>query len=319
MDNVDKISTSLVGSYGAVNPLVSVITPVFNAEKYLVACVESILAQTYGTFELFLVDDASTDSSPEIMKSLAERDRRIKLLFLEQNGGAARARNKGLELANGVFIAFVDADDLWSPEKLNRQLISFSLRPELGIIGTNGRIIDSHGNLQHRCIRAEKIRCGRVSLADFILQGLPLMTSSVVVRRECLEQHGFFKEMYRLVEDYELWMRIVPSHEVEIIDEELIFYRQHDSNSSANSFNVRYHKIQVFENEVLPKIETLGDQAGAFILKLQRMYISLGRMFAKAGKSSEADFYYAKAFNLGSSRLMCARAFFYRTINRLSS
>lgn len=102
--------------------LVSIVTPVYNAEKFLRQNIESVLSQSYTNFEMLLVDDCSTDNSRSILDEYAEKDNRIKPIFLSKNGGAAVARNAALKKATGRFIAFLDSDDLWRPEKLKKQM-----------------------------------------------------------------------------------------------------------------------------------------------------------------------------------------------------
>lgn len=102
--------------------LVSIITPSYNAEKYLVHTIESVLAQTYQNWEMLIVDDCSPDNANQLIKSYAAKDSRIKLIKLEHNSGAAVARNKAIALAEGRFIAFLDSDDRWLPHKLETQL-----------------------------------------------------------------------------------------------------------------------------------------------------------------------------------------------------
>lgn len=102
--------------------LVSIITPVYNSESYICETINSVINQTYPCWELILVDDCSVDSSINVIKPFIERDSRIKLINLSQNSGAAVARNKGIEFANGRYIAFLDSDDLWLPHKLELQL-----------------------------------------------------------------------------------------------------------------------------------------------------------------------------------------------------
>ncbi|MBR0480613.1 glycosyltransferase family 2 protein [Candidatus Saccharibacteria bacterium] len=101
--------------------LVSIVTPVFNAEKYLEETVKSVQTQTYSNWELFLINDGSTDNSLKIAKNLAKTDKRIKVISIK-NSGAAVARNTGIEQAKGDYLCFIDADDLWKPEKLEKQL-----------------------------------------------------------------------------------------------------------------------------------------------------------------------------------------------------
>lgn len=97
---------------------VSVITPMYNCEKFISETIESVLNQTYTNWEMIIIDDCSTDKSKQIVKQYIERDKRIRLIALNENSGAAVARNKGIEVSSGRFIAFLDGDDLWEPNKL---------------------------------------------------------------------------------------------------------------------------------------------------------------------------------------------------------
>ena len=96
---------------------VSVITPMYNCEKFISETIESVLNQTYTNWEMIIIDDCSTDKSKQIVKQYIERDKRIRLIALNENSGAAVARNKGIEVSSGRFIAFLDGDDLWEPNK----------------------------------------------------------------------------------------------------------------------------------------------------------------------------------------------------------
>lgn len=103
-------------------PLVSVITPAYNAARFIDETIESVLSQTYTNWEMIIVDDCSTDNTVEIVQSYMKKDNRIKLFQLEKNSGSGVARNKAMDEAQGRFIAFLDSDDLWLPEKLSRQI-----------------------------------------------------------------------------------------------------------------------------------------------------------------------------------------------------
>ena len=101
---------------------VSVITPMYNCEKFISETIESVLNQTYTNWEMIIIDDCSTDKSKQIVKQYIERDKRIRLIALNENSGAAVARNKGIEVSSGRFIAFLDGDDLWESNKLEKQI-----------------------------------------------------------------------------------------------------------------------------------------------------------------------------------------------------
>ena len=106
-----------------INNLVSIITPAYNSSKYISEAIESVIAQTYKNWEMIIVDDASQDGTYEILNNYANKDKRIKTIFLEKNYGAAYARNRAIEYAQGRYVAFLDSDDLWKKEKLEKQLI----------------------------------------------------------------------------------------------------------------------------------------------------------------------------------------------------
>ena len=124
--------------------LVSIITPIYNAEKFLVETIESVKSQTYQNWEMILVDDCSKDSSEEIIKKYALDDKRIKYFKMSTNSGAAKTRNKALEEAKGKYIAFLDADDLWSKEKLTKQ-ISFMKEKKIGFSFSGYTVMSEEG------------------------------------------------------------------------------------------------------------------------------------------------------------------------------
>src|SRR5690625_3661748 len=103
-------------------PLVSVITPAYNAERFIAEAIESVRKQTYTNWEMIIVNDCSTDRTVQIVESYQKKDKRIKLYHLQKNSGSGVARNKAMDEANGRFLAFLDSDDLWLPEKLERQI-----------------------------------------------------------------------------------------------------------------------------------------------------------------------------------------------------
>lgn len=125
------------------NELISIITPVYNSEKYIADTINSVLAQTYTNWEMLIADDCSSDNSAEIIKKYT--DSRIKYFRLETNSGAAIARNKALEKAKGNYIAFLDSDDAWKPEKLEKQL-KFMMEKDVGFSFTGYEIIRDKKN-----------------------------------------------------------------------------------------------------------------------------------------------------------------------------
>ena len=106
----------------SIEKLVSIITPNYNCEKYISQTIESVLAQTYANWEMIIVDDCSTDNSYQIALEYAKKDKRIHVYKNEINSGAAKSRNVAIQMAQGDYVAFLDSDDLWAPEKLEKQL-----------------------------------------------------------------------------------------------------------------------------------------------------------------------------------------------------
>lgn len=131
--------------------LVSIITPAYNAEQYLSITIESILSQTYQNWELLISNDCSTDNTKKIAESYADKDNRIKVINAQRNGGVSAARNIAMEHATGKYIAFVDSDDLWHPEKLEKQ-ISFMKKNNYAFTYTSYQMIDKTGQKLNRYI-----------------------------------------------------------------------------------------------------------------------------------------------------------------------
>ena len=123
-------------------PLVSVIMPVYNGEKYLAEAIDSILGQSFTDFEFLIVDDGSQDNSAEIIRSYEKRDRRIRFIQLERNMGAAAARNRGIAAATGKFITMMDCDDISLPERLQKQVDFMQSNPEIGAVGVCGQAVN---------------------------------------------------------------------------------------------------------------------------------------------------------------------------------
>ena len=124
---------------------ISVITPLYNAENYIRKTIKSVLNQSYDNLEMIIIDDLSTDNSRNVVKEYAAKDDRIKLIELQKNQGAAVARNTGIEKASGKYIAFIDSDDLWEPDKLETQL-EFMEKNNYSFTFTSLRFIDDQGN-----------------------------------------------------------------------------------------------------------------------------------------------------------------------------
>jgi len=184
-------------------PLVSVIMPSYNESGYIATAIQSVLAQTFDTFELIVVDDASTDGTPEIVASFA--DPRIRLLVSPSNRGAAACRNAAVENASGSYLALHDADDISEPDRLARQVAFLEANPEIDILGTSTRWIDAKG----KTIGVSVPETSHEAICACPLRGFGIAHASIVMRREVMEAIGGYDPELRRSEDYGFLLRCV--------------------------------------------------------------------------------------------------------------
>lgn len=207
--------------------LVSVITPVYNKERYLDACIGSVLGQTYPGWELILVDDCSADASFEILQGYARKDPRIRCERLARNAGAAAARNRALSLARGRYVAFLDADDIWMPDKLARQ-VDFLSRRGAGFCYTAIEMIGDDG-----APRKGKRPVREVVDYRYLLTNTVIACSSVLIDRKIIGD--FRMPDVRKGQDYATWLAILRrGFKAYGIDEALVRYRIAKDSVSSN-------------------------------------------------------------------------------------
>ncbi len=210
-------------------PKVSVIIPAYNAMAYLPGTLFSLLQQTFGDFEAIVVNDGSTDITEDWVNNI--KDSRVKLVS-QSNQGASAARNRGIAEAQGEYIAFLDADDLWLPTKLAQQVRILDENPEVGLVYTwvayidensqpTGRVRKNYaeGNIWQDLVQKNLIECGSVPM----------------LRRTCLDTCGVFDlNLGSFVEDWDLWLRIAAKYPFKVIQEPLVYYRQVPTGGSRN-------------------------------------------------------------------------------------
>lgn len=189
-------------------PLVSVIMPAYNAEKYIADSIQSVVDQTYSNWELVVVDDGSTDKTAHIAKQFLAKDSRIKYVF-QQNGRLGKARNTGIENSTGSLIAFLDSDDLWLPEKLQRQ-VPVLIEKAADVVYSNGFIFYDPGPPSGPT--EFSVVSGRVEgskMFDSLLMQNNIPVLSVLLRSEVFKNAGPFEESlpYHGCEDYDLWLK----------------------------------------------------------------------------------------------------------------
>lgn len=222
------------------SPKVTVITPVYNAEEFLAETIESVLNQTYKSFEFLLIDDCSTDSSPAMIKEYAKNDPRIRYLKLEENSGAAVARNTGLENAQGRFIAFVDSDDKWHPEKLAKQL-TFMNENKKAFTYTKYERITEEGKVLGAPGFPSKLNY------TGLLKNTAIACSTVVIDRQVIGD--FRMPLVRKGQDTATWLKILREHDYAyLVDEVLNQYRSREGSLSSDKFGALKRTWNTYRN-----------------------------------------------------------------------
>jgi glycosyltransferase involved in cell wall biosynthesis len=212
---------------GSCSPLVSIVMAAKNYARFIPEAVESVLAQTFTDWELLIIDDGSSDHSPLVVRPFLA-DPRVRY-FRADKLGQTRAKNLGIGLSRGEFVAFLDADDAWEASKLDKQLALFRANPEAGVVFCRRSLIDE----KSRPIAAKPqsaLHRGRV-LPWMFVQNF-VCFSSAVVRREVFSHVGGFDPQWDLAIDFDLWLRVAQHHVFDFVDEELVRYRTGHGNLS---------------------------------------------------------------------------------------
>jgi glycosyltransferase involved in cell wall biosynthesis len=206
---------------------VSVVIPVYNGERFLAETVHSALTQTHRDVEVIVVDDGSTDGTPEVISHLGGSVRSLR----QSNQGVAAARNAGIAAARGHFVAFLDADDVWLPDKLERQLALFESNPSLGAVGCGNLVAD-----ERLTTVAEHLAppCDLSSILLLRSNGGLTGGSTLIARTEVLRRLGGYDTRLSTSADWDLVVRIVRHYEVASVREALMHYRLHGTNMHAN-------------------------------------------------------------------------------------
>jgi len=214
---------------------VSVIMPVYNAEKFLKDSIESVLNQTWKDFEFIIINDGSTDKSLTIIESYAAKDRRIKIID-QKNYGVSVSRNNGIFSSKGKYIAFIDADDTWINNKLEIQMEELLKDSELKICGARAKVINEEnqevGKFNYPPLSYFKIRIDSWYKNPFI-------TSSLIIKKEILKDDKLFKKGMKLCEDYEFITKYIHTNKSINLNKYLVYYRVHTESSSRLTISTK--------------------------------------------------------------------------------
>jgi glycosyltransferase involved in cell wall biosynthesis len=220
-------------------PLVSVVVPCYNHEKYIEQCVMSIVNQTYPNIELIVIDDGSSDGSCRILEQLAGR---YGFTFIsQQNIGLAATLNKGVKnYAKGKYIGCVASDDYWKEDKIEKQVAFLKGKDDFAFVFSRASIVDNNGKILKDIPENKPTICEFYSL----LRGNFIPALTVLIKRDAfLAAGGYDETLY--IEDWDMWLRLADKHPFGFIDESLAFYRLHGSNMSSKAFKMLKAEQQI--------------------------------------------------------------------------
>ena len=233
-------------------PVVSIILPTFGRLEYLRQTLASVYRQTLQDWELIIADDGSDEETRKYLRSL-EGDRRVKLVWLRHTGIPAIVRNAALREARGDYVAFLDSDDLWAPEKLSRQVETLRSRPVCRWCYTGVSHIDGSGQPLVEPVFGPWLPCDGAVFERLVSGPVVIRTPSVLARRELVARAGGFDEHIRSGEDYDLWLRLALESDVALLDEPLVQVRRHEANHSGDweiAFAGRDHSLRKLQSRV---------------------------------------------------------------------
>lgn len=222
-------------------PLVSVIIPTYNGSRFIKETVQSVIDQTYPNIEIIIVDDGSTDITPDILKSI--KDTRITYIR-QENTGVAKARNHGIDISKGDYIAFLDHDDVWLPHKLERQLLLFKKNPKVAMVYADTFIMDENNSIINTY--SHKIKFYRGMIFKELFSSCFITILTVVIKKSVFLEVGPFLP-FKICEDYDLLLKCAAKYPIDYIDEPLAKYRVHGANYSKNYETEANECIEIFD------------------------------------------------------------------------
>ena len=274
-------------------PRVSVIMPCYNHQKYIDSAINSILDQSLDDFELIIVDDKSTDNSIDKIEHYRYIDKRIISICHNINTGPSSCRNDGIHRSNGKYISFCDADDVWFKDKLRIQLACIEDRNDIHLIYSDSLIIDSYGNLTGKkfsdIYKSPIIPDGNIfhklCLTNFI------NLSTVLLRKECIEQTGYFHKDIKHGEDWLLWVNLAKYHKFHYLAMPLVKYRIHENSSNLKHRQLHNDRIKTYSiiHEKFPNLP--------ISIKSEILY-HIGRSYMSLNNNTNAVEFFLQAARL---------------------
>lgn len=284
-------------------PMITVITPTFNRERFIGEAIESVMKQTYDNLEHFIIDDGSEDNTKELVENYQKKDGRIHY-FYQENQGQSAARNIGLKHARGDYICFLDSDNYWFLNKLEKSLTGFQKYPETDILYGDCVAVNEAGDVISR--KGMKRHSGYI--APLLLRDNFVSMNTSMVRKRCFEEMGGFEAKDRLSEDYELWLRFSSKYRFYYLPEYLAYYRVMENQISSDKKS-RFKANETIILNFLEKYQTSVTSAEAR-KGLCAFYTRKARYYASIGEKKAALEAIGKAVNHSPGSKAVWRGFF---------
>jgi glycosyltransferase involved in cell wall biosynthesis len=288
---------------------VSVIIPTYNSVKYVIAATESVLAQTFKDFEIIVVDDGSTDETESVLSLYQNKIRYIR----QPNNGVAVARNRGIAESRGKYVAFLDADDTWLPNKLERQMNAMRQQTQYQACYSAFTVVDSDLNP----LGISRSRRHGKALEDLLTCGNIIGSiCTVICVRSLFEKVGAFDPALSQCADWDMWVRLAAQTEFLYLDEPLVTYRQHGTNMSRDASLLEHDSLRVLtKGFAMPELSaaTKAKRQPAFA----RNYMVLAGTYFHAGRYQDFTRCMIKAIAMDVRQINYLAAFPVRRASRL--
>ncbi len=265
-------------------PTVDVIIPAFNAAHYLPFALESVASQTFDDWQIVLVDDGSTDNTPEVIAPFLDRFGSKLKYIRQENRGLPAARNAALRSSTSEFLALLDADDVWLPNRLAASLKALAAHPAAGLAYGLIRVIDPEGRVVGDSWTGNPKHAEGHIAPHIYMRKVELPCPTITFRRRCIDDVGFFDETMRATEDRDLWLRIALRYEVAFVPEVIASYRVSPNSMSANSQRMLEAQLHFIRKHYGAKGCGLRPRQ----ISLARAYKQQAEAFNKQGRAGDA-------------------------------
>jgi glycosyltransferase involved in cell wall biosynthesis len=267
-------------------PTVSVIIPTYQRSHWVSEAIESVLAQTFKDYEIIVVNDGSTDNTVEVLNQFQDK---IKIIEQENKGGSA-ARNIAIKNSQGLYIAFLDDDDLWLPSKLEKQIALLEFNHKIGLIYSDMFWFNENGVFPNTKAQVSSLHLARLYWMHFLnLDSLTCpISSTVIVRRQALDEIGLFDESLTNCHDYDLWLRIGEKWLFYYLDDPLTMHRLSDTNITKNRERLLVSLLRVKEKALDRHPDYRRLSANMLHKGFYRHYLTLADLYLNRSEGEKA-------------------------------